>query len=54
MHKKGLIVGVWLDKTSAWNEDEHYFQTIYDLGVDMVTTDYPEIAHKQLIKIHQI
>jgi glycerophosphoryl diester phosphodiesterase len=44
-HKKGMIVSIWVDTTAPkelYEENEAFYKRAYDLGVDMITTDYPE------------
>ena len=48
MHDNGKIVAVWVDKVGDYEEDEEFYQRVYDLGIDMLTTDYPERADATL------
>ena len=44
MHRNGKIVAVWVDDTAPkdlYSENDEFYHKLYDLGVDMVTTDYP-------------
>jgi glycerophosphoryl diester phosphodiesterase len=44
-----MIVSIWFDETlklELWEENEAYFKRAYDLGVNMIVTDYPELAHE--------
>ena len=53
MHANGKIVAVWLDNDCPIKEDESFYQLVYDLKIDMLTTDFPEKANQALKKIHQ-
>lgn len=48
MHDAGKIVAVWFDGDGPYREDSNYYKRIYELGVDMLTTDWPSAAEKQL------
>jgi len=54
MHKHGKIVAVFIDKSSQKfnTECRDFYEMVYDLGIDMVTTDYPEEADKMLCEYH--
>ena len=55
MHSHGKIVGVWVDTTvpsSVYEENVSFYQKLYDLGVDMLTTDFPIEANKALTEYH--
>ena len=55
MHSHGKIVGVWVDTTvppSIYEENTTFYERLYDLGVDMLTTDYPIEANKALCEYH--
>lgn len=44
MHEAGKIVIIWIDKTvpkEIYEENDDFYRKVYDLGVDMLTTDYP-------------
>ena len=55
MHKHGKIVAVFIDKASEQfnTECRDFYHKVYDLGIDMVTTDYPEEADRMLSEYHQ-
>ena len=38
MHANGKIVAVWLDKDGPYEEDDSFYQTVYDLEIDMLTS----------------
>lgn len=48
MHANGKIVAVWIDLGEDYEEDEDFYKSVYDLGIDMLTTDHPEVAHQVL------
>jgi glycerophosphoryl diester phosphodiesterase len=50
MHDEGKIVAVWVDRTAPYSEDLDFYIKCLDLGVDMITTDYPDIARDTLQK----
>ena len=52
MHASGKIVAVWLDNTAPYVEDEAFYEKVYDLHIDMLTTDFPEKANAILEQIH--
>lgn len=52
MHANGKIVAVWIDLEEAYEEDEDFYKNVYDLGIDMLTTDHPEVAHEVLQTYH--
>ena len=55
MHLHGKIVAVWVDLTAPeelYSENEQFYQRLYDLGVDMLTTDHPERANEALQSYH--
>ena len=55
MQANGKVVAIWPDDTvppELYQENEEYFKRAYDLGVKMITTDYPERAHEILQKHH--
>lgn len=42
MHRNNKIVAVWIDLSvpeHIYSENEEFYKKIYDLGVDMLTTD---------------
>ena len=42
MHAKNRIVAVWVDLDCfTYSEDFSFYSKAYELGVDMLTTDYP-------------
>lgn len=44
MHEAGKIVMVWVDTTTPkdiYEENDDFYRRVYDLGVDILTTDYP-------------
>ena len=48
MHEDGKIVVVWVDTTAPkelYEENDDFYRRCYDLGIDMITTDYVERAH---------
>jgi glycerophosphoryl diester phosphodiesterase len=53
MHRHGKIVGIWIDAIAPFEEDYAYYEKAYELKVDMVTTDFPEVAHRILMEIHK-
>jgi glycerophosphoryl diester phosphodiesterase len=56
MHQNGKIVAVWIDETApkdVYQENDAFYERLYDLGVDMVTTDFPERAESVLQRYHQ-
>ena len=44
MHKNGKIVAVWVDTAADYKEDDEFYRIIYEMSVDMLTTDWPERA----------
>ena len=47
MHSNGKVVAIWVDTTAPidlYQENEAFYYSLYDLGVDMITTDFPEQA----------
>lgn len=44
-HKNRKLVGVWVN-AEVFNEDDQFYQTCLDLGVDFICTDYPLKAGK--------
>ena len=55
MHSSGKIVAVWIDTTAPkelYEENEAFYQNLYDLGVDMLTTDHPTRANEILQRYH--
>jgi glycerophosphoryl diester phosphodiesterase len=45
LHKNDKIVAVWVDSSvDIYQENDDFYRKIYDLGVDMLTTDYPHRA----------
>lgn len=54
MHANGKIVAVWIETNQdQYTEDEEFYKQIYDLKVDMLTTDHPLQAHKALQRYHE-
>lgn len=53
MHENGKIVAVWIDFTVGYPEDEEFYKCVYDLNVDMLTTDHPEAANNFLQAYHE-
>lgn len=54
-HREGKIVSIWIDATApkdAYQDNEELYQRAYDIGVDMITTDYPEFVEDVLKKYH--
>ena len=48
MHASGKLVAVWIDLSAPkdlYFEGVDFYRRVYDLGVDMLTTDYPKEAH---------
>lgn len=44
MHKNGKIVAVWLDGNcpeEKYKEGEEFYLKLLDMGVDILTTDWP-------------
>ena len=52
MHANGKIVAVWLDKDAPIIENEAFYQKVYDLQIDMLTTDFPQNANEALNRYH--
>lgn len=51
MHKNGKIVAVWVDLTTPkhlYEENDAFYKRLYDMGVDMLTTDHPVSAQQAL------
>ena len=51
MHKHGKIVAVWVDLTAPkdlYEENDVFYQRLYDMGIDMLTTDHPLRAQQAL------
>ena len=49
MHEAGKIVAVWVEtdpEYKSYDEDEDFYRKIYDLKIDMLTTNQPDIARK--------
>jgi glycerophosphoryl diester phosphodiesterase len=45
LHQNDKIVAVWIDSSvDIYQENDDFYRKIYDLGVDMLTTDYPHRA----------
>lgn len=56
MHSNNLIVCVWVDldsTTGLCREGNAFYKRAYDLGVDMITSDYPLTAHQFLCKYNK-
>lgn len=56
MHKHNKIVAVWVDlitPASIYEENTEFYQKIYDLGIDMLTTDNCDIAQDELQAYHE-
>lgn len=55
MHDAGKMVAVWVDASipEVYQEDEAFYKKIYDLGVDMLTSDYCMRANEVLSKYHK-
>jgi glycerophosphoryl diester phosphodiesterase len=44
MHKNGKIVAIWVDTSAPkdlYEENDVFYKRLYDMGVDMLTTDHP-------------
>lgn len=44
MHSAGKVVIIWIDKSvpkDVYEENDDFYRKVYDLGVDMLTTDFP-------------
>lgn len=55
MRNNGKIVATWLDKSvpsEVYAENEAFYRKMYDLGLDMLTTDHPLEAEEALWKYH--
>ena len=53
MHRNNKLVAVWVDtKAKSYQEGEEFYRQVYDLGVDMLTTDFPLVANEILQKYH--
>jgi glycerophosphoryl diester phosphodiesterase len=55
MHSRGKIVAVWIDTTAPadlYEENDHFYLQLYELGVDMITTDHPLRAEEAFKKFH--
>lgn len=55
MHAAGKIVIIWIDQTvpkEVYEENDDFYRKVYDLGVDMLTTDYPLRAQQVINKYH--
>jgi len=55
MHKNGKIVAVWIDGLAPkelYEENKEFYQKVYDLQIDMLTTDYPLEANQILNDYH--
>ena len=51
MKANGKIVAIWFDDTlppDFYEENDEYFIKAYELGVKMITTDFPERANEVL------
>lgn len=51
MHIHGKIVAVWVDTTAPkdlYEENDDFYKRLYDMGVDMLTTDHPIRAQEVL------
>jgi glycerophosphoryl diester phosphodiesterase len=56
MKAAGKIVAVWVDGDAPpelYAENDEFYQRVYDLGVDMLTTDYPLYAEKVIQRHHE-
>ena len=50
-HRMGKIVSIWIDNTApkeAYEENDELYKRAYDIGVDMINTDFPEDVEKVL------
>ena len=54
MHEAGKMVAIWVDASipEIYSENSDFYKKIYDLGVDMLTTDHCLEAHKILTAYH--
>ena len=55
MHDAGKMVAVWVDASipEVYEEDEEFYKKIYDLGIDMFTTDHCLEAHRIINEYHK-
>jgi len=55
MHDAGKMVAVWVDASipEVYKEDEEFYKKIYDLGIDMFTTDHCLEAHRIITEYHK-
>lgn len=49
-HAQGKLVGVWIDRHVA-SENEEFYRHIFNMGVDFFCSDYPD-AVRESIKNH--
>ena len=54
MHEAGKMVAIWVDASipEIYQENSDFYKKIYDLGVDMLTTDHCLVAHETLKAYH--
>lgn len=52
MRAHGKMVGVWIDTTAPYSEDFSLYEKVYDMKIDMITTDFPLEAQRALTQIH--
>lgn len=48
MHEAGKIVAVWHDNDAPYKQDADYYKRLIELGIDMLTTDWPQEADEAL------
>jgi len=55
MQENGKVISIWIDSTvpvDLYEENDEFYKRAYDLGVKMITTDFPERANEVLKKHH--
>lgn len=55
MHDAGKMVSVWVDAgiPDVYKEDEDFYKKVYDLGIDMLTTDHCLKAQSVISNYHK-
>lgn len=56
LHASGKIVAVWVEtdpEYKSYEEDEEFYRKLYDMEVDLLTTNQPSVAHRYLQAYHE-
>jgi glycerophosphoryl diester phosphodiesterase len=46
------MIGIWIDTSAPYVEDLALYEKVYDMKIDMLTTDFPLEAQQALTQIH--